>query len=93
MEIVPRKGFREPRSLRTEMENVWNEVFGEMPFDRVSREEKMPLLDISETESTLIIRAELPGVDAKDIALSICGDLLTLKGEKKKRANLKMQSN
>jgi hypothetical protein len=28
--------------------------------------------------------AELPGLDAKDVSVSISGDLLTIKGEKKK---------
>jgi HSP20 family protein len=41
-----------------------------------------PLVDISETDTHLIIKAELPGIDAKDVDVSITGDRLTIRGEK-----------
>ena len=44
----------------------------------------MPSADISETKDKLLIKAELPGLEAKDINVSVSGDLLTIKGEKKK---------
>jgi HSP20 family protein len=40
-------------------------------------------VDISETEDKLLIKAELPGLEANDVNVSISGDLLTIKGEKK----------
>jgi len=44
-----------------------------------------PMLDVSETKDAMIVTAELPGVDAKEIGIALTGDLLTLKGEKEKR--------
>ena len=41
-----------------------------------------PKIDVSETKDAVMVKAEIPGVDAKDISLSIHGELLTLKGEK-----------
>ncbi len=41
-----------------------------------------PVLDMHETESEVVLNFELPGVSEKDVALSITGDLLTLKGER-----------
>jgi HSP20 family protein len=42
-----------------------------------------PVVDVAETESDIIVKAEIPGIDPKDIDISITGDTLTLKGEKK----------
>ncbi|ODS33632.1 MAG: heat shock protein [Candidatus Scalindua rubra] len=42
-----------------------------------------PNIDIAETERDIIIKAEIPGIDAKDIDISVTGDTLMIKGEKK----------
>lgn len=42
-----------------------------------------PDVDIVETDDNIIVKAEIPGIDPKDIDISIMGDTLTLKGEKK----------
>ena len=42
-----------------------------------------PSLDITETGKTVEVRAELPGMERKDIDITLDGDLLVIKGEKK----------
>ena len=42
----------------------------------------VPPLDISETEENILVKVEVPGVEPKDIDISISGDTLTIKGEK-----------
>jgi HSP20 family protein len=42
-----------------------------------------PSLDVRETPQGLEVSAELPGVKEEDIALSLEGEVLTLRGEKK----------
>jgi len=37
----------------------------------------------------MVVMAELPGVDAKDIGIELTGDLLTPRGEKEKRTEEK----
>ncbi len=44
--------------------------------------ELFPAIDIVETDDTLEISAEVPGVSEKDLDASISGGVLTLKGEK-----------
>jgi HSP20 family protein len=44
-----------------------------------------PALDVTETKDTVSVKAELPGVEAKDIAVSLEGDVLTIKGEKEQK--------
>src|ERR1700760_4847187 len=41
-----------------------------------------PAIDIVEKDNTFEISAELPGLEAKNIELSLSGDILTIKGEK-----------
>jgi HSP20 family protein len=84
MEIVPWRPFGELSSFRREMDRLWNRFLGESPFTGALTEEWLPSVDISETEDKLLIKAELPGLEAKDVNVSITGDILTLKGEKKK---------
>ncbi|GJQ49343.1 MAG: heat-shock protein [Candidatus Kuenenia stuttgartiensis] len=45
--------------------------------------EWMPPLDISETGETVVVKAEIPGVDPKEIHISVKNDALTIRGEKK----------
>lgn len=42
-----------------------------------------PALDVKETEKELVVKADLPGIDEKDVNLTINDGVLTLRGEKK----------
>ncbi|MHC4939981.1 MAG: Hsp20/alpha crystallin family protein [Planctomycetota bacterium] len=42
----------------------------------------VPPIDVIDTPETLQIKAEVPGIEPKDIDISIIGDTLTIKGEK-----------
>jgi HSP20 family protein len=41
-----------------------------------------PSMDVSETKDSLIAKLEVPGMDPKDIQISLQENLLTIKGEK-----------
>ncbi|RMH15816.1 MAG: Hsp20/alpha crystallin family protein [Acidobacteria bacterium] len=43
----------------------------------------MPAVDIRETDDAFIATAELPGMDKKDIEVTVDGNVLTLRGERK----------
>lgn len=49
------------------------------PFHR----ELSPSLDVSETKDNIVVKAEVPGIEPKDIDISLTGDVLNIKGEKK----------
>jgi HSP20 family protein len=83
MEIIPWRPIgREINSLRQEMDRLWDRFVGETPLVRRITGEWWPTVDVSETKDNFIIKAELPGMDDKDVTIS--GDVLTIKGEKKK---------
>lgn len=82
-ELTPWRPFRELTTLREEMDQLWNRFFGEWPSMEPSRGEWAPSLDVSETKDNIVVKAEVPGMDAKDIDISLANDALTVKGEKK----------
>ena len=84
LELVPWKPFGQLSTLRGEMDSLWNQFFNRTPFPGYVTQEWMPTVDVSETKDKLLVKAELPGVDKKDVKVSISGDLITIKGEKKK---------
>ncbi len=43
----------------------------------------MPSLDVKETYKEIAVEAELPGLDEKDVSLTIANGVLTIQGEKK----------
>jgi len=43
----------------------------------------LPVLEIVENEKEFVVRAEVPGIEPKDIDLHVAGDLLTISGEKR----------
>lgn len=45
-----------------------------------------PPLDVTESEGAWTVRAELPGVAAEDVEVSVTGNVLTIRGEKKQES-------
>jgi len=79
MELIPWRPFgRELSTLRKDMDDVFNRFFGDFPLTRRMAEEWAPSVDISETKDNFVVKAELPGLDAKDVSVSISGDMLTI---------------
>ena len=75
---------RELDNMRKEMEDAFNKCYRGI-FDTPNRfGEWEPCLDLLETETSLIVRAELPGIESKDIDIDIHGKQLTIKGQKRR---------
>lgn len=83
-DLTPWGPFRELTTLRDEMDKLWNRFFGEWPSTELFRGEWAPSLDVSETKDNIVVKAEIPGMDAKDIDISLTNDVLTIRGEKKR---------
>lgn len=46
----------------------------------------VPRLDVTEADNEIVITAEMPGLERKDVEISIDDDILTIRGEKKAEA-------
>lgn len=85
-----RKGDVDPfRALRTQMDELFNDWSGSV--ERLAGASGLMALrvDVSETPTELTVKADLPGVEQKDIDVTISGDQLTIKAEKKSEAEEK----
>lgn len=66
------------------MDRLFDRVFDWRRFDLTVRSGQWtPAIDVSETDKEILVKAEIPGMEAKDIDISLDGRVLTLKGEKK----------
>jgi len=78
-ELVP---FREFERMRSNFDRLWDSFFGRGLEGRAEGG-WFPSLDLAETDNELVVKAELPGMDPKDIDISLSDGMLTIKGEKK----------
>jgi HSP20 family protein len=83
MALVPWRPFEDLSTLQREMDRLFERFFGE-PLG-LERPTGMwtPQTDVTETKDSVSIKAELPGLEAKDVEVSVSGDMLIIKGEKK----------
>ncbi|AGK56814.1 molecular chaperone (small heat shock protein) [Hyphomicrobium denitrificans 1NES1] len=76
-----------------ELFESWTKDFGfpQMPWAQEAQwvTEISPRMNVSETDKELQITAELPGVDQKDIEITLTGGDLLIKGEKKSETDEK----
>ncbi|MFP4085561.1 MAG: Hsp20/alpha crystallin family protein [Desulfobacteraceae bacterium] len=82
MDLVPWKAFNEIGRLRRDMDDVWRGFFG-TPMTESMESVWIPSIDVSETDENLLVKAELPGLEAEDIDIDVSGNVLTIKGEKR----------
>ncbi len=76
-----------PGRSRVDRERLLERIAEEMSWDDLSPlGDWAPPLDIAETRDGLVVRVEVPGLDQKDIGISLQADRLTIKGEKWREA-------
>ncbi len=52
----------------------------------------LPAVDVKETDEALLVETEVPGMAAKDISVQVDGDVLTIKGERKREEEKKTKT-
>jgi HSP20 family protein len=85
-DLLPFKRRSETPSVFSEMDDMLKRMWYDFPFHNLEDDTNLswsPRLDVSETDKALEVVADLPGMEKKDINVSLDGDLLTIKGEKK----------
>jgi HSP20 family protein len=73
--------FREMERLQREMSRLFENVYG--PGQAPWRQGVYPLVNISEDRDHVYVRAELPGMNPKDLEITIHQGSLILRGERK----------
>jgi HSP20 family protein len=91
MPIVRWEPFRDLIATQDRMNRLFHETLGRF----VGEEEGLdtgnwiPPVDIYETDHDVVLTAELPGIDPKDVEASVHDGILYLKGERKHESEVK----
>lgn len=72
--------FRDALALRNTMDRVFDQRIRQPWRTRRWQGEATLAVDMYETDENLVIQARIPGVRAEDVAISLLGDTVTLKG-------------
>jgi HSP20 family protein len=85
--------FREMDNLRREIDEAFRSAGFSRPFGPTFLSpvatRRFPLVNFSEDEGNVYVEALIPGVDPKDIDLSVLRNTLTISGERKPLAEVK----
>ena len=66
-----------------DVEKMINQAFGHSILNKEITSHMQPLLDVYETDSTIVASLDLPGVEKKDVEVSVSNGFLTISGERK----------
>jgi HSP20 family protein len=86
-ELIPWR--EEMERLRNEMDRLYDRFLDWRPLRRFGEVGEWPSVDVFETEKEILVEADVPGVEAKDIHVFIDGNVLTLQGERKQKKEQK----
>src|SRR6202051_3510053 len=78
--------FRNAATLHEQLNRVFGEGFHRQEESNLTT--WAPAVDILETEQELIVKADLPDVDAKDLDIRVENNILTIRGERKFEKNV-----
>ncbi|MGE5177145.1 MAG: Hsp20/alpha crystallin family protein [Hyphomicrobiales bacterium] len=77
--LIPTNGIT---ALRREMDRIFDQLW-ESDITSPVLGEWTPAIDVSEKGDVLTVKAEVPGIDPKEITVNIEDNILTITGEKK----------
>ena len=66
-----------------DVEKMINQAFGDSILNNEITSHVQPLLDVYETDNTIVASLDLPGVEKKDVEVSVSNGFLTISGERK----------
>lgn len=94
--LMPWRGSHLLEDARKEVDDVFRRVFGSMAetagSEGLGPASWSPRVDMSETDTALVVKADVPGVDPKDVDISIRDGTLMIKGEKKEEREQKKRN-
>src|SRR5258708_3162960 len=95
MSIVRWEPFREMVTIQDRMNRIFEEAFranrGAGSEEDYALAAWAPAVDIFEQDGNIVLKAELPGVDPKDVDVRVENNVLTLRGERKLDGDVKKE--
>lgn len=93
MALVKHNPLRELRSMQDQMNRLLNLSWNnDLAGEDIKEGIWQPPVDIYETEDSIVIKAELPDVDQREIDVRIEDNTLTIRGERKHDDDVKKEN-
>jgi HSP20 family protein len=94
MAIIRWDPFRDMVTLREKMNRMFEDVFTGRSEEgkELAQNTWAPSVDIYENEIEVVLTAEVPGIEEKDIEIKIEDNTLSLKGERKFKTEMKEEN-
>src|SRR5579862_10005074 len=86
MAVIRWEPVRELQSLQQEMNRLFGSFFdapGQGGAGNGATRRWIPAMDLLETDSSYVLRADLPGLTAEDVKIELEDDVLTISGERR----------
>ena len=89
--LFPWRPYREIEEMERRLGNIFGRSFLPVVGRRVPTVEMgwVPAIEVFEREDKFVVKAEIPGMKEEDIDVSVVGDTLTIKGERKAESEVK----
>jgi len=89
--LIPWRPFRELEDMERRFEDILGQPFLPAVWRRIPTVEMgwAPAIEVFEKEDRFVVKAELPGMTEEDIDISVVGETLTIKGERKAETEVK----
>lgn len=84
MALIRREPFSELERMRRQMDRMFGSMLGGGLMKLPGLEEAqvfLPNVEVFETDKEVVVNAELPGLDPKDVDVEISEDSVTIRGE------------
>jgi HSP20 family protein len=88
IDVKPWNPVADFTNMQREIEGMFERFRGDSRDEEASKI-LLPAVDIIERENDFNIKIELPGVDKKDVKITVQNEVLTIKGEKKQEVEKK----
>jgi len=89
--LIPSRPFRDLEEMERRFDDVFSWPLLPAVWRRIPTMEMgwAPAIDVFEKEDKFVVKAELPGMKEEDIDISVVGNTLTIKGERKAESEVK----
>ena len=83
MALIRYNPWQEVNSLQRQLNRLFDDALSTENWDNFSNLSKIPAAELSETDDALLLKLEVPGMEAKDLDIQVMADKVAIAGERK----------
>jgi HSP20 family protein len=81
MSLLRWQPWQEIDAIQRQLDQAFDELAHDAVFKSVNSVIRVPAIELTSTENAVVLKAELPGIDAEDLNIEVTRDAVSLKGE------------